>query len=93
LNAAHASPTALAHASSTSTVGLIGAYHSAMVAALAMPATTPAQVTARNAVIASARADLLTQAANKSLTPAVVSAVDRQIGLPATDPSLGVPRP
>lgn len=93
LNAAHASSKALAHASPTSTVGLIGAYHNAMVAALAMPAVTPAQVMARNAAIASARADLLAQAANKDLTPAGVSAVDKQIGLPATDPSLGVSQP
>jgi hypothetical protein len=69
---------------------MIGAYHSAMVAALAMPATTPAQVANRNAAIATARAGLLAPAANKSLTPAVVSAVDQQIGLPATDPTLGV---
>ncbi len=83
----------MAHAAPTSTVGMIGAYHNAMVTALAMPTTTPAQVMARNAAISSARSDLLAQAANKSLTPSVVSAVDKQLGLPATDPTLGVSQP
>jgi hypothetical protein len=48
---------------------------------------------ARNAAIAAARSDLLAQAANKSLTPSVVSAVDQQLGLLATDPALGVSPP
>jgi hypothetical protein len=82
----------MAHAAPNSQVGMIGAYHSAMVAALAMPTTTPAQVAARNAAISAARADLLAPAANKGLTPAAVSAVDKQTGLPATDPTLGVTR-
>jgi hypothetical protein len=69
---------------------MIGAYHNAMITALAMPTTTPAQAAARNAAIAAARADLLAQAANKSLTPSVVSSVDNRLGLPATDPTLGV---
>ena len=72
---------------------MIGAYHNAMVSALAMPTSTPAQLAARNAAIAAARADVLAPAANKSLTPGVVSAVDKQIGLPATDPTLGVSQP
>ena len=93
LNAVHASPTAMAHAAPTSTVGMIGAYHSAMVTALAMPSTTPTQIAARNAAIAAARSSLLAQAANKSLTPSVVTAVDQRLGLPASDPTLGVSRP
>lgn len=72
---------------------MIGAYHNAMVSALAMPTTTPAQLATRNAAIAAARAGPLAQAANKGLTPAVVSAVDKQIGLPASDPTLGVSHP
>lgn len=72
-------------------VGQIAAYQAAMKSAVAMPSATPAQIAARNAAIAAARTDLLAPAANKSLTPDVVSAVDRQIGLPETDPSLGVP--
>lgn len=80
----------MAHAAPNSQVGQIAAYHGAMVSALAMPATTPDQVAARNAAIAAARADLLAPAANKGLTPATVSAVDKMIGLPDSDPSLGV---
>ena len=53
-----------------------------MVTALGMPTATPAQVAARNAAIAAARADLLGPAANKELTPSVVSAVDKQITEP-----------
>jgi hypothetical protein len=58
-----------------------------------MPTATPAQVAARNAAISAARADLLGPAGNKDLTPSVVSAVDKQLGLPATDPTLGVSQP
>lgn len=72
---------------------MIGAYRTSMQAALAMPTATPAQVAARDAAIASARSDLLAPAANKGLTPNVVSAVDKNIGLPASDPSLGVTQP
>jgi hypothetical protein len=90
LNAAHASQTALSHAAPNSRVGQIATYDAAMKAAVAMPASTPAQITARNAAIAAARRDDLAVAANKGLTPGVVARVDQQLGLPATDPSLGV---
>jgi len=90
LNASHASLNAMSHAAPNSTVGMIGSYRGAMLAALGMPTATPAQVAARNTAIAAARADLLGPASNKELTPSVVSAVDKQIGLPATDPTLGV---
>ena len=82
-NASHASLNAMSHAAPTSKVGMIGSYRGAMVTALGMPTATPAQVAARNAAIEAARADLLGPAANKELTPSVVSAVDKQIGLPA----------
>ena len=71
-------------------VGQIASYQAAMKVALAMPTATPAQIAARNTAIASARSDILGPASNKSLTPDVVSAVDKQIGLPASDPTLGV---
>jgi hypothetical protein len=92
LNAAHASPAALANAAPGSRVGQIAVYDRAMVAALAMPAETPAQIAARNAAIASARTQLST-VTNKELTPAVIAKVDATLGLPATNPSLGVPSP
>ena len=90
LNAVHASTTAMVHAAPNSQVGQIASYHSAMVTAVSMPTNTPAAVAARNAAIAAARADILGPATNKELTPAVVSAVDSKLGLPETDPSLGV---
>jgi hypothetical protein len=89
LNAAHASPQALANAAPGSRVGQISAYDRAMIAALAMPGTSPAQIAARTASIAAARAQLAT-ASTKSLTPAVVARVDSLLGLPSTDPSLGI---
>lgn len=90
LNAAHTSPTALAHAAPTSRVGLIAAYDRAMLAALAMPTATPREIAARNAAIAAARQDQLGASANKGLTPGVVAHVDALLGLPPTNPTLGV---
>jgi hypothetical protein len=91
LNAAHASHVAQAHAAAGSRVGQIASYDRAMLAALGMPANTPAQIAARNAAIASARSQLATSA-NKQVTPAVIARVDTLLGLPVTDPSLGVSR-
>ena len=90
LNASHASATAARHASSTSRVGRIAAYDQAMTTALAMPDRTPTEVAARNAAIANARATLLAPAANKPLSAPVVATVDNRLGLPASDPNLGV---
>jgi hypothetical protein len=92
LNAAHASPAALAHAAPGSKVGQIATYDRAMLTALAMPDITPAQIAARNAAIAAARGQLAA-ASNKSLTPPVVARVDDLLGLPATDPTIGVAPP
>jgi hypothetical protein len=89
LNAAHASPTALAHASSNSRVGMIAAYDRAMTAALSMPHATPHQAALRNAAIAAARQDLKA-ASNKTLTAAVVQKVDLLLGLPPSNPRLGL---
>jgi hypothetical protein len=91
LNAAHASPVALAHAAPSSRVGVMAAYDHAMVNALGMPATTPAQIAARNAAIGAARSQLAVSA-NKQVTPAVATRVDTLLGLPASDPSLGASR-
>lgn len=91
LNAAHAAPTALANAAPNSRVGKVAAYDRAMLAALAMPAHTRAQFQARQAAIARARRVELAAAANKSLSPAVVARVDQLLGLPHSNPRLGVP--
>jgi hypothetical protein len=90
LNASHASATARAHASSRSRVGKIAAYDKAMLTALAMPDATPTEVAARNAAIASARETLLAAASNKPLTARVVAVVDHRLGLPPSDPRLGL---
>lgn len=89
LNAAHASPQALANAAPGSRVGQVAAYDRAMLAALGMPGTTPAELASRMLAISAARAQLAT-ASGKSLTPAVVARVDRLLGLPSTDPALGL---
>ncbi len=63
-----------------------------MLAALSMPSLTPAQRAERNAAIAEARAIELSIAANRPVSPAVVSRVDSLLGLPPTNPTLGVTR-
>jgi hypothetical protein len=90
LDAAHASPAAQAHAAPHSRVARITAYYHSMLVALAMPAITPQQVVARDEAIATARSTELAPAANKSLSPAVVAKVDSLLGLPPSNPSLGV---
>ncbi len=85
LNAAHASAQARSVAAPNSRVGMIAAYDKAMVQALAMPLST------RDAAIVSARRQLAA-ASNKVLTAPVVARVDSLLGLPPTDPNLGVTR-
>lgn len=63
-----------------------------MLEALAMPARTPAEIAARQAAIAAARAQELAEAANRPLSSEVVDRVDQLLGLPPADPTLGVGR-
>ena len=88
LNAAHASPNALNHASSGSRVGHIATYDKAMLSALAMPTNTPVAIAAQTAAIASARTQLAANS-NKSLTAQVVTKVDGYLGLGPSDPTIG----
>ena len=90
LNAGHANSAALANAAPQSEVGKIATYDKAMLVALALPTATPAEVVYRDQQIASVRATYLVAAANKPLSPAVVAKVDNLLGLPASDPALGV---
>ncbi|TXL73948.1 hypothetical protein FHP25_18655 [Vineibacter terrae] len=85
LNAAHASAQARSVAAPNSRVGTIAAYDKAMLSALSMP------LSSRDPAIAGARRQLAA-ASNKTLTPAVVARVDSLLGLPPTDPNLGVTR-
>ena len=100
LNAAHAAPQALAHASPRSMVGKIATYDRAMLAALSMPTQTPEQMALRDQAITSARVTLAEET-GRTLTPAVVGRVDHLLGLPGYPmlatvspmPGLGPPVP
>lgn len=83
LNAAHASATAMAHASSKSIVGQIAAYKVAMQSALAETDTTQqaTDITAARVQLASTT--------NKQLTPDAISKVDNLLGITGADPTLG----
>jgi hypothetical protein len=90
LNAAHANAEAFANAAPQSEVGKISAYDKAMLAALALPTATPAELAYQEQQISLDRSTYLVSASNKPLSPAVVAKVDSLLGLPATDPSLGI---
>ncbi len=90
LNAAHANSEAFANAAPQSEVSKIAAYDKAMLVALALPTATSPEVAYRDQQIAEARATYLAAAANKPLNPSVVTKVDSVLGLPASDPALGV---
>ncbi len=70
-------------------VQAIAAYDDTMRAALMMPDFTGTQDSARRAAIANARARLAA-ASRRRLTPAAVERIDVLLGLPKTDPALGV---
>ena len=67
----------------------LASYDDAMRSALLMPDFTGAQRGARNAAITGARARLA-GASHRRLTPAAVTRIDVLLGLPQTDPALGV---
>jgi hypothetical protein len=54
-----------------------------------MPDRTPTQRAARNSAIAGARIQLAAST-NRHLNPVAVSRIDSLLGLPASDPTLGV---
>ncbi len=64
-------------------------YDRAMLHALAMPDRTPAQWAARDRAIASARIQLAA-ATKRRLNPGAVTRIDLLLGLPTSDPTLGV---
>jgi hypothetical protein len=89
LNATMAVPRPPAHPGLDARMQQMAAYDRAMLHALAMPDRTRAQRTARNVAIAWARIQLAA-ATNRRLNPAAVSRIDALLGLPASDPTLGV---
>lgn len=68
------------------------AHEQAMLEALAMPARTPAEIAAREAAIAAAHARELAEARGLPSGSGVVERVDRLLGLPPADPTLGIGR-
>src|SRR5215470_7704164 len=85
LNAAHASSTALEHASSNSIVGAIALYKAAMMKALAdlkaaQQANDQNAINAANAEIMAAE-NALALRANKPLTPQVIAQLNALLGL------------
>jgi hypothetical protein len=64
-------------------------YDQTMLSALGLPDGTPDQHAARNNAIADARLQLAT-ATDRQLNPLAVEQIDAALGLPATDPLLGV---
>ena len=79
LNAAHASPTALAHASSKSIVGAIAAYKSAMITAQADVSKYTTLVSQDQAAVAAAQANLTALQASKTSTATQISDAQAQL--------------
>jgi hypothetical protein len=89
LNATQAMPRPPVRAGLDARIQQVAAYDRAMLHALTMPDRTRVQRAARNVAIAWARIQLAA-ATNRRLNPAAVSRIDSLLGLPASDPTLGV---
>jgi len=89
LNATMAVPRPPAQAGLDLRIQQMAAYDRAMLHALALPDRTPTQRTARNRTIAGARIQLAV-ATHRRLNPAAITRIDSLLGLPASDPTLGV---
>jgi hypothetical protein len=89
LNATFAVPRPPMHAGLDSRIQQMATYDRAMLHALAMPDRTPAQQATRDRAISRARIQLAV-ATNRHLNPEAVTRIDSLLGLPASDPTLGV---
>jgi hypothetical protein len=89
LNATMAAPRPPAQAGPDLRIQQMATYDRAMLRALAMPDRTPAHQAARNRAIAGARIQLAV-ATHRRLNPAAITRVDALLGLPPSDPTLGV---
>ena len=65
-------------------------YDDRMRAALLMPDYTPAELSARTTALVQARRGLVAAFPPQSLTPDVVTRIDDELGLPSTNPALGI---
>ena len=89
LNAAYAIPRLSPHAALDTRIRQMAIYDRMMLNALQMPTDTPEQQGARDRAIADARIQLAA-ATNRRLNPPAVSRIDSLLGLPPSDPTLGV---
>jgi hypothetical protein len=89
LNATMAVPRPPAQPGLDARIQQMAAYDRAMLHALAMLDRTPTQRAARNVAIAWARIQLGV-VTNRRLNPAAITRIDALLGLPASDPTLGV---
>jgi hypothetical protein len=89
LNATMALPRPPAQPGFDARIQQMAAYDRAMLDALARPDRTGVQRTARDLAVAWARIQLAV-ATNRRLNPAAVSRIDALLGLPPSDPTLGV---
>jgi len=91
LNAAHASPNALARASANSRVGKIAAYKDAInnlnMVNAEFTASPPTANAAQQAAAQLAAAQALANAANKSISTGVVNSVDALLGVSLSAPT------
>jgi hypothetical protein len=89
LNATSAIPRPPPHLTPDERIRHMATFDRMMLEALQMSAATPAQRAARNRAIASARIELAAST-NRRLNPTAVRRIDAVLGLPASDPQLGV---
>jgi hypothetical protein len=89
LNATYAVPRPPARLTLNERTQQMAAYDHMMLDALRMPITTPAQRVARDRAISTARIHLAA-VTNRRLNTTAISRIDALLGLPATDPRLGV---
>jgi hypothetical protein len=89
LNATSAALRPPPHVGVDSRIQQMAAYDRAMLHALGMPDRTPTQRAARDRAIAGARIHLAA-ATSRRLNPVAVSRIDSLLGLPTTNPALGV---
>jgi hypothetical protein len=89
LNATYAVPHRSSHPAVDARIRQMAVYDHMMLSALGMPTDTAEQREARDRAITDARIQLAA-ATNRRLNSAAVSRIDALLGLPATDPQLGI---
>jgi hypothetical protein len=88
-NAAYVVPRPPPHAALDARIRQMATYDRMMLNALQMAADTPEQQDTRDRAIADARIQLAA-VTHRRLNPTAISRIDSLLGLPASDPTLGV---